>query len=51
MGGVINLKKRSMVFESKGTRVIVPLDPVEGVRYTEPAYEKEELDHIYILTV
>ena len=27
MGGIINLKKRSMVFESEGTRVIVPLDP------------------------
>ena len=50
MGGVINLKKRSMVFESKGTHVIVPLDLVEGARYTEPAYEEEELDHIYKLT-
>ena len=30
MGGIINLKKRSMVFENNGTRVIVPLDPVEG---------------------
>ena len=50
MGGVINLKKHSMVFESKGTRVIVPLDPAEGVRYTKPAYEEEELDHIYKLT-
>ena len=47
MGGVINLKKCSMVFEKNGTRVIVPLDPAEGVRYTEPAYEEEELDHIY----
>ena len=47
VGGVINLKKRSMVFEKNDTRVIVPLDPAEGVRYTEPAYEEEELDHIY----
>ena len=30
MGGIINLKKRSMVFENIGTRVIVPLDPKEG---------------------
>ena len=30
MGGIINLKKRSMVFENNGTRVIVPLDPTEG---------------------
>ena len=34
MGGIINLKKRSMVFESEGTRVIFPLDPVEGEKYT-----------------
>ena len=47
MGGVINLKKCSMVFKNKGTCVIVPLDPAEVMRYTEPAYEKEELDHIY----
>lgn len=30
MGGIINLKKRSMVFKNNGTRVIVPLDPAEG---------------------
>ena len=36
-----------MVFEKNVTRVIVPLDPVEGMWYTEPAYEEEELDHIY----
>ena len=51
MGGVINLKKHSMVFGRKGTCVIVPLDPTEGVWYTKPAYEEEELDHIYKLTV
>ena len=39
-----------MVFESKGTHVIVPLDPVEGARYTEPIHTKEELDHIYKIT-
>ena len=50
MGCVINLKKRSMVFENKGTCVIVPLDPTEGARYIEPAYEEEEIDHIYKLT-
>ena len=27
MGDIINLKKRSMVFENEGTRVIFPLDP------------------------
>ena len=50
MGGVINLKKCSMVFENKGMCVIVPLDPAEGARYTELAYEKEDLDHIYKIT-
>ena len=30
MGSIINLKKRSMVFENNGTRVIVPLDLTEG---------------------
>ena len=33
MGGIINLKKRSMVFENEGTWVIVPLDPTEGEWY------------------
>ena len=50
MGGIINLKKRSMVFENKGIWVIVPLDPVEGERYTEPVHIDEEVDHIYKLT-
>ena len=38
-----------MVFENNGTRMIVPLDPTKGARYTEPAYEEEEIDHIYKL--
>ena len=50
MGGIINLKKRSMVFESGGTRVVVPLDPAEGAWYSEPVHTKEELDHIYKIT-
>ena len=50
MGGIINLKNRSMVFENNDTHVIVPLDPAEGARYIEPAYEEEEIDHIYKLT-
>ena len=40
MGGIINLEKRSMVFENNGTRVIVPLDLAEGERYTEPVDRK-----------
>ena len=47
MGGVINLKKCSMVSENNGTHVIVPLDPVEGAQYTDPARDEEEIDHIY----
>ena len=50
MGGVINLKKCNMVFENNSTCIIVPLDPAEGAQYTEPAYEEEEIDHIYKLT-
>ena len=39
-----------MIFERKSLRVIVPLDPAEGLRYTELvcAYESDdELDYIY----
>ena len=36
-----------MIFENNSTRVIVPLDLAEDMRYTKPAYEEEELDHIY----
>ena len=50
MGGIINLKKRSMVFENNGTRVIVPLDPAEGKCYTEPVPKEEDVDYIYKLT-
>ena len=31
---VINLKKRQMIFEGKYLRVILPLDPSQGERYT-----------------
>ena len=51
MGGIINLKKRSMVFESASTHVIVPLDPMEGTWYTDPIHTKEELHHIYKIIV
>ena len=50
MGGIMNVKKRSMVFENNGTRVIVPLDPKEGERYTKPTHGEEEVDHIYKFT-
>ena len=50
MGGIINLKKRIMVFQNEGTRVIVLLDPAKGERYTKPMREEEDVDHIYKLT-
>ena len=46
MNVVINLKKHRMTFEKKELRVIVPLDPAEGARYTEPIWDYyEEDDH------
>ena len=50
MNGVINLKKRKIIFEKKSLRVVVPLDPAEGSRYTEPVRDDEsddDLDCIY----
>lgn len=47
---VINLKKRKMIFEKKSLRVIITLDPAEGLHYTEPVrdYESDDdLDCIY----
>jgi hypothetical protein len=47
---VIDLKKRRMKFEGDGLRVIAPLDPDEGCRYTKPIREEDrtyELDNIY----
>ena len=40
-----------MTFERKGLRVIVPLDPSQGERYTEPVRDEDQdvLDHIYII--
>lgn len=54
MNGVINLKKCKMIFEKKLLRIIVPLDPAEGSRYTEPVcdYESDDdLDCIYKITM
>ena len=50
MGGIFNLRKCSIVLEVEGIWVVIPLDPAEGERYTEPARVGEELDHIYKLT-
>ena len=42
-----------MTFEGKELRVIVPLDPSQGERYTEPLQDEDQdvLDHIYNITV
>ena len=50
MNGVINLKKRKMIFEKKSLRVVVPLDPSEGARYTKVVCH-DEMDCIYKITV
>ena len=50
MNGVINLKKRKMIFEKNSLHVVVPLDPAEGSRYTEPVRDYDsnnDLDCIY----
>jgi len=54
MNGVINLKKRKMIFEKKSLRVIIPLDTVEGSRHIEPIHDYEsddDLDCIYKIRV
>jgi len=54
MNGVINLKKWKISFEKKSLRVIVPLDPMEGARYTELVHDyvesDDDLDQIYKIT-
>lgn len=54
MNGVIDLKQRKMILERKSLRVVVPLDPTEGPRYTEPVRSNERdnaLDCIYNIVV
>ena len=44
---VINLKKDTMTFEAEGIKVVYPLDPYVGPRYTEPTdnnMEGEDLE-------
>ena len=48
-GGIISLKRRSMIFENDGMQVIVPLDPEKGEQYTEPIHEGDDVNHIYRL--
>ena len=54
MNGVINLKKKKMIFEKKSLHVIIHLDPTEGSRYTGQVHDYEsddDLDCIYKITV
>lgn len=54
MNGVINLKKRKMIFEKKSLCIVVPLDPAEGARYTELVRDDDrddDLDFIYKITM
>jgi hypothetical protein len=49
---MVDLKKRIMMFEGDGLRIIANLDPDEGQRYTEPIREEDhayELENIYKL--
>ena len=39
---VIDLKKELMIFEVEGMRVIQPLDPYQGPRFTEPIDDMDE---------
>jgi hypothetical protein len=51
---VIDLKKDTMTFEAEGIKVVQPLDPYVGPRYTEPTnnnMEGEYLDQLYTVTL
>jgi hypothetical protein len=50
---VIDLKKYTMTLEDEGIKVVQPLDPYVGSRYTEPTknyMEGEDLDQLYTVT-
>lgn len=54
MNVVIKLKRKKLIFEKKSLRVVVPLDPIEGLRYTELVrdYESDDnFDQIYKIMV
>lgn len=46
MNGVINLKKRKMIFEKKSLHVVIPLDPTEGSCYMEPMHNYDSDDDL-----
>lgn len=49
MNRVINLKKCKMIFEKRSLRVVVPLDPAEGVCYTELVCDDDSEDDLYCI--
>lgn len=54
MKRAINLKKRTMIFETKSLCVVIPLDPAKGLCYIEPVHCKESdenEDHSYRMSV
>lgn len=46
MNGVINLKKRKMIFEKKSLHEIVPLDRTEGACYTKLVCDEDSYDEL-----
>jgi len=50
MNGVINLKKRTMIFETKALRVVIPLDLAKGSRYIEQVHNDDDEDCSYRMT-
>lgn len=46
MNEVINLKKQTMIFETKALRVVIPLDSTERPRYIEPVHDRERDDDV-----
>ena len=50
---VFNLKKKQMNFEGHDIRIMAPLDPTQGPRYTDPIHAEEEtrdVDDLYKVT-
>lgn len=50
MNEVINLKKRTMIFETKALHVVIPLDPAKGPHYIEPMHNDDDDDCSYRMT-
>jgi len=44
MNGVLNLKKQTMIFETKSLRIVISLDLAEELCYIEPVRKKERDD-------